>query len=165
MKSVKLKIETYKRGFTLIELLVVIAIVGVLSAIVLSSLNSSRLKANDARVKSQLGSFKRAAELYYDTQNPNSYGISVVGNESQVLPNFGNGCSNGMFTDSTIDRFTTVANYLGGSSMKCTSVGGTSYVITVNLQAVSGYWCVDNSGNSRLTTTGLAQANSATVCP
>ena len=38
-----------KKGFTLIELLVVIAIIGILSTVVLTSLNSSRDKANDVR--------------------------------------------------------------------------------------------------------------------
>ena len=41
--------NTDKRGFTLIELLVVIAIIGILSTAVLTSLNSAREKAQDAR--------------------------------------------------------------------------------------------------------------------
>ncbi|CAN5717725.1 hypothetical protein BH11PAT2_BH11PAT2_08170 [soil metagenome] len=55
-----------ERGFTLIELLVVIAIIGILSAVVLAALNSSRIKANDARRRADIHSVQTALELYYD---------------------------------------------------------------------------------------------------
>lgn len=54
-----------KRGFTLIELLVVIAIIGVLSSVVLASLNTARTKAQDAKRLSDLHSLTLALELYY----------------------------------------------------------------------------------------------------
>lgn len=58
--------KNYKRGFTLIELLVVIAIIGILSSIVLASLNSARKKGRDARRLADVKQLQLALELYYD---------------------------------------------------------------------------------------------------
>jgi type II secretion system protein G len=54
------------RGFTLIELLVVIAIIGILSSVVLASLNSARQKSRDAKRVSDIKQMQLALELYYD---------------------------------------------------------------------------------------------------
>jgi len=55
------------RGFTLIELLVVIAIIGILSSVVLASLNTARAKGNDAARHEDIHSIQTALELYYTT--------------------------------------------------------------------------------------------------
>ena len=52
------------KAFTLIELLVVIAIIGLLSSIVLASLNSARDKAKEAKILSSLKSINNQAEIY-----------------------------------------------------------------------------------------------------
>jgi len=57
------------KGFTLIELLVVIAVIGLLSTIVMVSLNSARAKARDARRKEDLKSIRTALEMYYNDNN------------------------------------------------------------------------------------------------
>ncbi len=63
-----------KRGFTLIELLVVVAIIGMLSSVVLASLNTARGSARDARRAQDIKQIQTALELY---QNDNGlYPIS-----------------------------------------------------------------------------------------
>lgn len=54
-----------KTGFTLIELLVVISVIGLLSSIVLASLNSARGKARDTKRLQEKRSVITALNLYY----------------------------------------------------------------------------------------------------
>lgn len=74
-------------GFTLIELLVVIAIIGILSSIVMASVNSARVKARDAKRMSEIKSINDAIQLYvadhgdapyYDSCGPN---VSCISND------------------------------------------------------------------------------------
>lgn len=62
-----------QKGFTLIELLVVIAIIGILSSVVLASLNTARNKGADAAVKSNLANARAEAELFLDNSATKIY--------------------------------------------------------------------------------------------
>lgn len=58
--------SSYNKGFTLIELLVVIAIIGLLSSIVLASLNTARVKARNAKRFSDFRQIQIALDAYYN---------------------------------------------------------------------------------------------------
>lgn len=53
-------------AFTLLELLVVMAIIGILAAIGIASFGGVQAKARDARRKSDIESFARALEMFYN---------------------------------------------------------------------------------------------------
>jgi len=62
----------FKKGFTLLELMIVVVIIGILTAVVLVSLNSARSKGQDASIKAQMNSLRTQADLYYSNHG-NSY--------------------------------------------------------------------------------------------
>src|SRR3989344_4327022 len=128
------------RGFTLIKLLVVIAIIGVLASVVLASLNTARLKGNDASIQSNLSTIQTQAEIYY-CNTDNSYGSAV---NDGVCTTAGS-----MFdADVTIKRAIAaldVANGAGSTASCYTD--GVLYAISSPLSTDSAkHWCVDNNG-------------------
>jgi prepilin-type N-terminal cleavage/methylation domain-containing protein len=61
-------LKNTSRAFTLIELLVVIAIIGLLSSVVLASVNSARQKANVAKIVQDLKMIEKALYLFADDE-------------------------------------------------------------------------------------------------
>jgi prepilin-type N-terminal cleavage/methylation domain-containing protein len=129
-------------GFTLIELLVVIAIIGILSSVVLASLNTARAKGNLAKVQAQVNGARVAAENYYSTAG--SYGTTIAS------------CDAGMFADtaSGMRTYTLLSNYPTGADRACNSTS-LAYAMYVSLpvNGVVNYVCIDSVGTSRTSTT------------
>lgn len=104
-----------KKGFTLIELLVVIAIIGILSAVVLASLNTARLKSRDAKRVADIKQIQVALELYFDDNT--SYPTVLEGNLNPTyIP---------VIPVDPLSKVDAVVNYdysgLVGSGTSCTS--------------------------------------------
>lgn len=64
--------KSNKQAFTLIELLVVIAIIGILSGLIIVSMNGATNSANDAKRKANLDTIRKAL-IVYGTLNGNTY--------------------------------------------------------------------------------------------
>lgn len=90
-KSIRQVTRAPSKGFTLIELLVVIAIIGLLSSVVLASLNSARIKARDTKRAQEMHSIYLAINLYYDQYGclPRTSGSSCAGSGSYSESNAG----------------------------------------------------------------------------
>jgi len=108
---------------------VVIAIIGMLSSVILGALNSTRAKAANAAVKSNMTNMR-----------------------SQIALLFDNGPYTNICTNPTITAFRTAAATAGGGTNVCNVGGGTtptSFVISIQLKVQEGaynYWCVDSTG-------------------
>jgi prepilin-type N-terminal cleavage/methylation domain-containing protein len=118
--------KSLQKGFTLIELLVVVAIIGILSSIVLVSLNSARQRGRDASAKGSMSSVRAAAEIYFDLNNTYALGTTDVCDYSDVA-----------------SLFTAAENQTGNTPV-C-SADNNSYAAAVELNVGSAF-CVDSNG-------------------
>ena len=145
-----------RRGFTLIELLVVIAIIGILSSVVLASLNTARDKGTDAKIQSEIRSVQVNAEIYYDN-NGNTYGstaaVGVCTLAGTMFDNVSNPNIRQIITD--------LRGAHGTADPACYS-SATAYAISHQLKANSAvYFCADSTGKVGTSSAGAT----TTACP
>ena len=117
-----------KTGFTLIELLVVIAIIGILSSVVLASLNSARSKGSDAAIKSNINNARAQAELYYDSNNQSYFGVCSATSSQNGILTMKNGAASA-----------------GGTGTLCVDATST-WALSATLKASTAVYCVDSTG-------------------
>ena len=155
------------KGFTLIELLVVIAIIGILSAVVLASLDSARNKATDAAARADLDSSRAQSELYYDANSLKYNGVCTTATGATpggIMDMLNAAASTEGATYSQGDVAAGSALVVGHDPSVGTVVG-TGWAAAVYLKnAVGGnqIWCVDSTGTS---TAVSALALHASACP
>ena len=139
------------KGFTLIELLVVIAIIGILSSVVLASLNSARSKGAEASIKANLANIRPQAEMYYDS-NSFSYGTHAAGTCNGTT-------GTGVFSDASIRSMLASAIAQSPATNATCAAGASAYAVSVQLPGTpTAHWCVDSAGramsrSSAITTT------------
>jgi prepilin-type N-terminal cleavage/methylation domain-containing protein len=157
------------RGFTLIELLVVVAILGVLSAIVLASLNTSRGKGADATVKSQMAATRPQAELFYDA-NGNKYfidathdvcGTTAIGSTKPL----GDMLSAAASITNAGAVVIAIATPGASGKVTCHSTANAWAAEAPLKSNPANMWCVDSAGVSKASPAATYLGANATACP
>ena len=138
------------KGFTLIELLVVISIIGLLSSIVLASLNTTRVRASDAAIKENLRGIIASSEIEYSTLG---YLYNTTGSliNSTTCSTLTSGTTNGTILQNQNIKaaINDIKSKNGGVDVTCNlPADGKSYTITASLKTPNTNAYVDNtSGN------------------
>ncbi|HEC93884.1 MAG TPA: type II secretion system protein [Candidatus Kaiserbacteria bacterium] len=130
-----------EQGFTLIELLVVIAIIGLLSAVIVASLNAARLKADDTQRISELHQIRKALEIYYDTNR--SYPTGSFDSRNSSWKTFSN-----YLVPAYMPKVPVDPKNGGGEGAICGNCGEYFYSSNGQKLIISTYLAINNSPTS-----------------
>jgi len=145
------------QGFTLIELLVVIAIIGILSSVVLASLNTARNKGADAAIKSNLSNMRAQAAIYYDSYSKYNTTSGTAISCSVAVDGTPTGCT-ALFGDATMLNGLKAAASASGSAVTAnTNDDGDAWAASAVLKTTAdGNFCVDSAGAAKKGSTATA---------
>lgn len=128
-----------QKGFTLIELLVVIAIIGILSSVVLASLNSARNKGADAAAKANLANIRAQAAIFYEEAGTYDDGDEVV-----------------FCGDTVVAAALAAAATASGGTTSCQDDAEAWAVSSPLKSSTTEFWCVDSTGAATEISANLA---------
>ena len=121
--------QNRQQAFTLIELLIVIAIIGILVAVILSSLSNARGQASEARIKAELTVVGKRA--FVEESKSKTYDL-VCG-------------TNGATQANSIVKQINAVETFSGQTVTCNSTAD-RFALSIPLNS-SVHYCVDSAGN------------------